>query len=207
MDEVIRAIIEGDIEKTFRAVERALERGSKPSDVVTLGVLEAINQVGERWRAGELFIPEVIVAAEAAKKAMVVVKPYMTQGGITISGKIVIGTVKGDIHDIGKNLVIMMLEASGFQVTDLGVDVSPEKFVEAVKQEKPDIIGMSALLTTTMMSMRETVRILSQEDLRSDVKVILGGACVTSEFATQIGADGCGSDAIAAVDLCRRLCS
>ncbi|MBI2303501.1 MAG: corrinoid protein [Chloroflexi bacterium] len=207
MREMIQAIVEGDGDKALQETERALAQGANPLDLVSNGVLAAMDEVGARWRQGDLFIPEVIIAAEAAKEVMAVVKPHLSEDEVPTAGKVVIGTVKGDIHDIGKNIVKMMLEAGGFQVFDLGVDIPPEDFVEAVTRWKPDVLGMSALLTVTMLAMRDTIDALEKAELRDSTKVVVGGACVTSAFAGTIGADGYAADAASAVDLCRQLCS
>jgi 5-methyltetrahydrofolate--homocysteine methyltransferase len=163
-----------------------------------------MDEVGAQFRKGKKFVPEVLLAARTMQGSLDILKPLLVQAGAKMTGKAVIGTVKGDLHDIGKNLVGMMLEGAGFEVVDLGKDVAPEKFVEAVKTQKPDVVGMSALLTTTMRAMGHTVTMLREAGLRDSVKIMVGGAPVTPDFAQQIGADAYASNAPAAADLAKK---
>jgi 5-methyltetrahydrofolate--homocysteine methyltransferase len=164
-----------------------------------------MNEVGRRFKNNEFYVPEVLIAARAMHAAMDVLKPLLAASDVQPVGTVVIGTVKGDLHDIGKNLVAMMLEGGGFNVIDLGVDVSPEKFLQAVREHKPNIVGLSALLTTTMPAMKTTIEALKEAGVRDQVKVIIGGAPVTQRFADEIGADGYAPDAASAVDVARQL--
>ena len=160
-----------------------------------------MNVVGQSFKAGDLYVPEVMVAARAMKAGMELVKPLIVEGDIPSSGKVVIGTVAGDLHDIGKNLVGMMMESGGMTVVNMGVDISTDKFAAAVREHNPDVLAMSALLTTTMLAMKDTIELLKEEGLRDSVKVIVGGAPVTADFANEIGADGWAPDAASAKDL------
>jgi 5-methyltetrahydrofolate--homocysteine methyltransferase len=164
-----------------------------------------MDHVGVEFKAGNMFVPEVLRSARTMQAAMDILKPLLAESGAKMVGKILIGTVKGDMHDIGKNLAGMMCEGAGFEVVDLGKDVSPEKFVEEVKKQQPDIVGMSALLTTTMRAMEQTIKALSEAGLRDQVKVMIGGAPVTQSFADQIGADGYASNAASATELAKKL--
>ena len=164
-----------------------------------------MNVVGARFKAGDMYVPEVMMAARAMNAGMDLVKPLIAESDLPSSGKVVLGTVAGDLHDIGKNLVGMMMESAGMAVVNLGVDIAPEKFAAAVREHKPDVLAMSALLTTTMLAMKDTIDVLEEEGLRSSVKVIIGGAPVTSDFADEIGADGWAPDAASAKDLALEL--
>jgi len=199
------AILEGDLEATKEAVQAALEAGLAPGSILTDGMIPAMGEVGRLFEAGEYFVPEMLIAARAMQAGLGMLKPHLASSDVKSAGKVVIGTVKGDLHDIGKNLVALMLEGAGFEIKDLGVDVAPEKFVEAVRAGGVNIVALSALLTTTMTSMKATVEALQQAGLRDQVKVIVGGAPVTEEYARQIGADGCAADASRAVTLARSL--
>jgi 5-methyltetrahydrofolate--homocysteine methyltransferase len=200
-----QAIIEGDDERIVQVVKQALQQNAKPTDIVVSGLQAGMVIVGDKFSSGEFFVPEMLLAARAVTKALEVLRPQLSGSDAITLGRVVIGTVAGDIHDIGKKLVVMFLEGAGFEVIDLGIDVSPEKFVAAVKEHHPDILGMSALLTTTMPGMETTLRALETEGLRHRVKVVIGGAPVTEHFADRIGADGYGHDGGAAIKLCRRL--
>jgi 5-methyltetrahydrofolate--homocysteine methyltransferase len=166
-----------------------------------------MNVVGDRFKKGEMYVPEVMMAAKAMHAGMNIVKPLLLAGETTTKGKVIVGTASGDLHDIGKKLVAMMMESSGMEVVDLGTDVDPEKFVAAVKEHKPQVIGISALLTTTMLSMKDTIEVLKEEGLRDSVKILVGGAPVTQDFADEIGADGWAPDAASAKDLALKLVS
>jgi 5-methyltetrahydrofolate--homocysteine methyltransferase len=174
-------------------------------EVLKGGLLTGMDQVGVDFRAGELFVPEVLIAARAMHAGMDLLRPLLAEGEVPSSGKVVLGTVKGDLHDIGKNLVGMMLEGGGFEIVDLGTDVPPEKFAEAVRTEQPALVGMSALLTTTMPSMKDTIEALEDTGVREQVRVMIGGAPVTRAFSDEIGADGYAPDAASAVELARSL--
>jgi len=199
------AIVSGDATEAVRQVEVALKRGAAPLDLVREGLQSSMIVVGEKFSTGEFFVPEMLFAAEAVKEALEVLRPSLASIEEYRLGKIVVGTVAGDIHDIGKNLVSMLLEGAGFEVIDLGTDVSSERFVEAVRSQQPAILAMSALLTTTMPGIRSTIEGLESVGIREQVKVVVGGAPVTEHFAEQVGADGYAPDAGAAVLLCRTL--
>lgn len=199
------AILEGDSESTPELVNQALKQGLSAQQILENGLVVGMAEVGARFKRGDMFVPEVLMSAEAMASGMEILRPLLTASGAKLAGKIVMGTVKGDLHDIGKNLVCMMCEGAGFQVIDLGFDVSPEKFVEAVKEHKPDIVGMSAMLTTTMRAMGQTIQALQEAGLRDRVKVIVGGAPVDADFSARIGADGYGSNAPAGAELAKQL--
>jgi 5-methyltetrahydrofolate--homocysteine methyltransferase len=197
------AVINGDQNKALEITKAALEEGTAAKDVLDNGLIAGMDVVGERFKKNEIYIPEVLISARAMKTAMAVLEPELVKAGVEPVGKLLIGTVQGDLHDIGKNLVAMMLKGSGFEVIDLGVDVSPEKFVEQVKAAKAQLIGMSALLTTTMPGMEKTIKAV--KDTGIPVKVMIGGAPVTQDYADRIGADGYAPDAASAVDLAKSL--
>jgi len=198
------AIVNLDIDGVKRAAREALDVGITPYEAVMDGMAKGMEVVGQKYEAGEYFLAELIMAGETMKEGLSVLEPYMKAGDMKHIGRVVIGTVEGDLHDIGKNVVITLLTASGFEVVDLGVDVPAEKFVEAVKQYKPDIVAMSALLTTTMVNMAKIIKALEQAGLREKVKVIVGGAPLTEEYAKQIGADAYGRDAVEGVNICKK---
>lgn len=199
------AIVEGDASTTPGLVQQAVDSGLPAYQILNEGMISAMSHVGKMYEEGEYFIPEMLVAARAMQAGLTVLKPHLTESGVKAIGKVAIGTVKGDLHDIGKNLVAMMLEGAGFEVKDLGVDVPPEKFAEAVSVENVDIVALSALLTTTMSNMKTTIDVIQQAGLRDRVKVMIGGAPVTNEYADKIGADGYAPDASAAVSLAQSL--
>ncbi|GAG35382.1 unnamed protein product [marine sediment metagenome] len=190
----------GDAEKVEELVKKALEENLAPKKILEDGLIKGMDIIGTKFKNNEVYVPEVLIAARAMHAGMDILKPKLIETGVKNIGKVAIGTVKGDLHDIGKNLVKMMLEGAGFEVIDLGIDVSPDKFVEAVKEHKPNIIGMSALLTTTMVNMVEVIKALEAAGLRDKVKIMIGGAPITQNYADQIGADGCSPDAASAVD-------
>ena len=194
------AVERGDQKAAVEATQAALDGGLAPEKILNEGLIAGMSSIGVRFKNNEVFIPEVLIAARAMGAAMEILEPKLVETGVQPKGKVVIGTVKQDLHDIGKNLVSMMLKGGGFQVTDLGVDVAPEKYVEAVKEKQPQILAMSALLTTTMPNMKAVIEAMKEAGL-DGVKVIVGGAPVTKEFADQIGADGYAADAGSAVDL------
>jgi 5-methyltetrahydrofolate--homocysteine methyltransferase len=174
-------------------------------DILQKGLITAMGTVGQKFADGEYFVPEMLMAAKAMKSCMELLRPHIAKSDYQPLGRVVLGTVRGDLHDIGKNLVKVMLEGGGFEVVDLGVDVSPEKFVEAVKEHKPHLIGMSALLTTTMLAIPDTIKALSAAGLRDGVKVMIGGAAITGEFAREVTADAYGADAHSAVEQAKQL--
>jgi len=197
-------VVNLDIDGVKRAAKEAIDAGVTPYEAIMEGMAKGMEVVGQKYEAGEYFLAELIMAGETMKEGLSVLQPYMKAGDMKHIGKVVIGTVEGDLHDIGKNVVITLLTASGFEVIDLGVDVPAEKFVEAVKQYKPDIVAMSALLTTTMVNMAKVIKALEQAGLRDKVKIIVGGAPLTEEYAKQIGADAYGRDAVEGVNICKK---
>jgi corrinoid protein of di/trimethylamine methyltransferase len=199
------AILSGNAKGAVAITNEALAAGADPQELVTRYMIPAMDEVGRKFEADELFVPELLVTARAMKSALEVLKPLLAAKGAKPIGKVVVGTVKGDLHDIGKNLVASMLEGAGFEVIDLGVDVGPDKFISAVKEKSPNIVALSALLTTTMPSMKTTIEQLSAAGLRNAVKVIIGGAPVTHDYAKEIGADGYSENANGAVNLARKL--
>lgn len=205
LDELIASVVEGEESKTVDLVRRALQRAVPPKKILDDGLIQGMNRVGERFKEGELFVPDVLWAAAAMKAGIEILRPLFGRSEIDPLARAVIGTVAGDIHEIGKSLVAMMVEANGFEVIDLGVDVSPKRFVEAVKEHGATLCMMSALLTTTMPAMKKTIEALKAEGLGDRVKTVVGGAPVTREFAVAIGADGYSSDASGAVHLAKSL--
>jgi len=203
--EIYEAIIDGDMERVKDGVNAALSGGKAPGVILSEGMIAAMAEVGKRFEKGDFFVPEMLVSARAMKNGLEILRPMLAKSGVQAVGKVAIGTVKGDLHDIGKNLVAMMLEGAGFEINDLGVDVSPEKFVEVVKDNKPNIVALSALLTTTMQNMKATIEAIEAAGLRNEVKIMIGGAPVTQEYANQIGADGYSSDASRAVSVAKSL--
>ena len=200
LDVISEVLQRGDAEKVGELVKKALEENFAPKKILEDGLIKGMDIIGAKFKRNEVYVPEVLIAARAMRVGMEVLRPKLTETGVKSIGKVIIGTVKGDLHDIGKNLVKMMLEGAGFEVVDLGVDVSAEKFVEAVKEHQPNIIGMSALLTTTMVNMVEVIKALDVAGLRDKVKVMVGGAPITQNYANQIGADGYSPDATSATD-------
>jgi len=200
LNNISEALQSGRAEKVQELVKQALNEDIIPKKILEEGLIRGMSIIGEKFKKNEVYVPEVLIAARAMHAGMDVLKPKLTETGIKSIGKVVMGTVTGDLHDIGKNLVEMMLEGAGFEVIDLGVDVSAEKFVEAVKEHQPNIIGMSALLTTTMVNMVEVIKALDVAGLRDKVKIMVGGAPITQNYADQIGADGYSADATSATD-------
>ena len=205
LNALAEAIISGNQQEALRLTKEALDGGTAPADVLNKGLVAGMAVVGERFKANEFYVPEVLIAARAMKSAMEVLRPQLAAAGVEPRGTVLIGTVRGDLHDIGKNLVAMMLEGAGWNVVDMGVDVKPEKFVEAVTTEKAQLIGLSALLTTTMPAMKETIEALKQAGMRDKVAVLIGGAPVTQDYADEIGADAYAPDAASAVDMANGL--
>ena len=204
MEKIFKAVLEGDMSGTREAVQSALDEGVPAGDILQKGLIPAMGEVGRLFEEGEYFVPEMLIAARAMKSGLEIIKPLLVDSGIEPVGTVAVGTVKGDLHDIGKNLVAMMLEGAGFEINDLGTDVTPDQFVDAV-QQGADIVGLSALLTTTMPSMQTTIRAIETAGLRNKVKIIIGGAPVTAEYAQQIGADGYAPDASQAATLAKNL--
>ncbi len=205
LTKIYNAVLDGDAKSAQAGVQAAMDAGLPADTILKEGLIAAMTEVGRLFEENEYFVPEMLVSARAMQSGLALLKPQLAAGGATPSGKVVIGTVKGDLHDIGKNLVGMMLEGAGFEIIDLGTDVTPEKFVQAVKDHSPQVIGMSALLTTTMPSMGNTIKALEEAGLRDRVKVMIGGAPVTDEFARRVGADGYSPDASSAVRLAKSL--
>jgi 5-methyltetrahydrofolate--homocysteine methyltransferase len=199
------AIVDGNAKSAKAIAASAIEAGTDPQEILNQFMIPAMDEVGRRFETNEYFVPELLIAARAMKGALEIIKPRLTATGAKPIGKVAIGTVKGDLHDIGKNLVAAMLEGGGFEIIDLGVDVTPEKFIGAVKEKGANVIALSALLTTTMPSMKTTIEGLKEAGVRSQVKVIIGGAPVTQKYADEIGADGYSDNASAAVALARKL--
>lgn len=198
--ELTTALINGKAPVVRELTERALASGERPGDVLNNGLVAGMSVVGEKFKKNEFYVPEVLIAARAMKNGMEILRPKLVESGVQPVAKVAIGTVRGDLHDIGKNLVAMMMEGAGFEIDDLGVDVKPEQFVQSVKEKSTGLICLSALLTTTMPAMKETIQALSDAGIRSDVCVMIGGAPVTQNYADEIGADGYAPDAASAVD-------
>ncbi len=206
-DNINEGISKGNISLVKETVSQLLEEGVKPMTIINDGLMVAMNDVGVRFTNGDMFVPEVMMSAKALHSGMELLKPLLAADDYTPKGKILIGTVRGDLHDIGKNLVAMMLESSGFTVINMGVDIPESKFIEAIKEHQPDILGMSALLTTTMPAMESTIKAITDAGLREQVKIIVGGAPVSEKFAQEIGADGYSDNAQEAITLCESLMS
>ncbi len=198
VEELREAIINGDRTAAKNSVEQALKEGSDASKLLSGVLIPAMTEVGDRFERQEFFVPEMLVAARAMQEALAVLKPRLQAADVKPAGKLVLATVKGDLHDIGKNLVAIMMEGAGLEVVDLGVDAAPDSVVAAVKEHKPDLVGLSALLTTTMPMMKEVIEALKQAGIRDSVKVIVGGAPLTEEYAKSIGADLYAADAASA---------
>ncbi len=203
LQQLYQAVVDGDAELSKSITEKALAGGVDALSLVTDHMVPAMDEVGRRFEEGEYFVPELLISTRAMKASMELIRPILAETGVPPTGRVVIGTVKGDLHDIGKNLVAAMLEGGGFEVTDLGADVDPEKLVEAAREHNANIVAMSALLTTTMPSMKSTIDALIAAELRDKVRVMIGGAPVSSGFGEQIGADGYAENASLAVSLAR----
>jgi len=202
---IARLIIDGEEPEVKKLVQQAITEGAIPDEVLNEGLIAGMNVVGERMRKHEVFLPEVLRSAKAMNAGMDLLTPQLVTGELSLGPKVVLGTAKGDLHDIGKNLVGMMFKGAGFQVVDLGIDVPAERFVQVVEEQKAEVVGISALLTTTMHEIRNTIEALKKAGLRDNVRVIVGGAPVSSEYANKIGADGYARDAARAVDKVREL--
>jgi 5-methyltetrahydrofolate--homocysteine methyltransferase len=205
LQELSEVLQEGDAEKVQELTAQALRDGLNPAQILTEGLIAGMNVVGAKFKSGELYIPEVLIVAKAMHAGMNILKPRLVETGVKPIGKMVLGTVRGDVHDIGKNMVGMMLQGAGFEVIDIGIDCPPEKFVEAAEEEGVQIVGMSALLTTTMKEMGVAVNALDDAGLAGKVKTLIGGAVVSQRFADEIGADAYAPDSISAVDKARQL--
>jgi len=206
LERIATCILEGDAETAARLTQDALDEGLPASEIMDNGLVVGMNEVGVRFRAGDMFVPEVLMSAEAMQAGSVILRPLLAASGARRAGKVLLGTVKGDLHDIGKNLVGMMCEGAGFEVIDLGFNVDPEAFIKGITEHQPQVIGMSAMLTTTMRAMGHTIQALEEAGLRDTVKIMVGGAPVDAEFARRIGADGYGSNGPAGAELAKQFC-
>ena len=205
LEQISTTVLEGEVEKTQGLVQKAVDEGVPPKDILDNGLVLGMNEVGSRFKRGEMFVPEVLMSAESMHMGLELLRPFLAEANVERIGTVLLGTVKGDLHDIGKNLVGMMCEGAGFDVVDLGFNVPPESFVEAIKEHQPNIVGMSAMLTTTMRAMGHTIKAIEEAGFRDQVKVIVGGAPVDEEFSQRIGADGYGSNAVSGPELARTL--
>ena len=205
LDELINSVVDGQVAKAVEATNKALAAQVPAKEILDNGLLPAMNRVGKDFESGEVFLPELLMAGDAMKASIELLKPELASKGTSYAGKCAIGTVEGDLHDIGKNIVILMLEGNGWEVTDLGIDVQPQRFCDEVKKGDYDILGLSSLLTFTMPKMPETINLLKEAGLRSKVKVIVGGVPLNQSFADQIGADAFARDAVEAVVKAREL--
>jgi corrinoid protein of di/trimethylamine methyltransferase len=199
------AVLNGDVKTAKAVTEQAIQDGIEPMKLIQDYMMPAMGEVGRRFECSEYFVPELLLSARAMKGALELLRPLLIKGGMQPTGRVVVGTVKGDLHDIGKNLVAAMLEGGGFEVMDIGVNVTPDQFVTAVKQKKPQILALSALLTTTMTAMKDTIESLRKAGVRDQVKVLVGGAPITQRFADEIGADGYGKTAAGVASLAKRV--
>jgi 5-methyltetrahydrofolate--homocysteine methyltransferase len=205
LSQIAEKLYDGKNIEVAELTQQALDEGLTAAEILNGGLVTGMDRVGVDFKNGDLFVPEVLIAARAMHAGMDILRPLLAESDVPSAGKVIVGTVAGDLHDIGKNLVVMMLEGGGFEVVDMGIDASPQKFVEVVKSEQPDLLGMSALLTTTMPSMQKTIDALVEAGVREGIKVMIGGAPVTQSYADEIGADGYAPDAASAVDLARSL--
>lgn len=206
LQQLYDAVLEGDALAAVDVTKQALAEGVDPLELIAGAMVPAMDEVGRRFEEEEFFVPDLLLAARAMKGSMALLRPLLAERGAQPTGRVAIGTVQGDLHDIGKNLVASLLEGGGFEVIDLGADVPPEKFVEAIREKGAGIVCLSALLTVTMPSMRSTIEALKDAGLRDQVKVLIGGAPVTQQYADEIGADAYGESASVAVSLARKLC-
>lgn len=204
-EQLAMEVLKGKKKLVVASVNALLEAGEKPLDIINKGLIVGMSEVGVLFSQNKMFIPEVLMSAKAMEEGISIVKPLLQTGDIQSAGTVLLATVQGDLHDIGKNLVGIMLESNGFTVVNAGKDVSPEAIVSLVKEHNPDVVGMSAMLTTTMLMMKDTIELMKEEGLRDKVKVIIGGAPVSTDFSNEITADGFAPDALSAVGLCKRL--
>jgi 5-methyltetrahydrofolate--homocysteine methyltransferase len=207
LQQIASNLYQGEDQEVAALVQQALDQSMDPHEILHGGLIAGMDEVGKDFKADILYMPEVLIAARAMQAGMDVLRPLLSESDVAGAGKYLIGTVQGDLHDIGKNLVRMMLEGAGFETIDLGKDVKPETFVAAVREQQPKLLGLSALLTTTMPAMKDTIEALEEAGLRDSVKIMVGGAPVTAAFAEEIGADGYAPDAATAVDVARNLAS
>jgi 5-methyltetrahydrofolate--homocysteine methyltransferase len=199
------AVIAGDAEQVTKLTNEAIDQNVSVDNIINNGLIAGMNVIGERFKNNEIFIPEVMISAHAMRTGMEILKPLFSSSGMEPKGVVLIATVKGDVHDIGKNLVAMMFEGAGFKVIDLGIDIGPDKVVKAVSEHEPDLLALSTLLTTTMNNMKEIIETVDQKGLKNKVKIMVGGAAVNEDFAMEIGADGYAKDASLAVDKAKEL--
>ena len=204
-EDLAAAVLKGDDAHVKSLTQGLIDSGKDLLEIINQGLISGMDVVGARFKKGEMFVPEVLMAARAMSEGINLVKPHIAETDIPSLGKVLVGTVKGDLHDIGKNLLAMMMEGAGFTVVNLGVDIAPEKFVEAAKEQQADMIAMSALLTTTMLAMKDTIELFKEEGIRDKVRIIIGGAPISQEYADEIGADGFAPDAATACDLAKDL--
>lgn len=205
LEELTQRVIEGKLEMVKELTRQAIANGLEPEEIINQGLIMGMNVVGVRFKAGDMYVPEVLMCARSMSVGMELVKPLLMGKELPSAGKVLIGTVKGDLHDIGKNLVAMLLESVGFNVINLGTDISTEQFIQAIKEHNPDVLGLSALLTTTMLGMKDVIDQLEEEGMRDKIKVIIGGAPISQEFSDEIGADGFAPDGASATELCQKL--
>jgi len=205
LEDISVSVIRGKQKKTAALAQQLLDEGVKPLDIINNGLIIGMTEVGVRFKNNDMYVPDVLMAAKAMDVAMSIVQPLLVAGEMVSMGTVLIGTVKGDLHDIGKNLVIMMLKSVGFTVVDIGINIPPVEFIKKAKETNANIIGMSALLTTTMLHMKDVIELLKEEGLRDKIKVIVGGAPVSQDFADEITADGYAPDAASSTELCKRL--
>ncbi|MGI6379959.1 MAG: corrinoid protein [Anaerolineae bacterium] len=204
-EEIYQGVLDGDRDLVTENVTAALDEGMLASEILYEALIPGMSEVGRLFEINEYYVPEMLIAARAMKAGLAIIRPKLVEEDVEPIGKIALGTVKGDLHDIGKNLVGIMMEGAGFEVVDLGVDVAPQQFVEAIQEEKVHLVGLSALLTTTMPSMRDTIDAISEAGVRDQVKIIIGGAPVTQKYSDEIGADGYSRDAAGAANLAKKL--
>lgn len=205
LQEMATLLQQGNVDEVKALTQRLLDNNVSAQTILNEGLIAGMTVVGEQMRCGEMYLPEVLQSASVMHAAMAILKPHLLSGGVQPIGRVVLGTVKGDMHDIGKNLVAIMLQGAGFEIVDLGINTPPEKFVEAIQQHQPKIVGLSAMLTTTMLVMKKTIEVIKTSDVRSQAKIIIGGAPITQRFADEIGADAFAKDAVSAVDRVKEL--
>ena len=204
-EQLSTAVLEGDSTASAEITQQGLDEGLEPQELLNNGLIVGMDEVGVRFRRGDMFVPEVLMSAESMASGMKLLRPLLAESDTKMAGKILMGTVEGDLHDIGKNLVSMMCEGAGFEIVNIGFDAAPAKFIDAIKEHQPDIVGMSAMLTTTMRAMGHTIKAIEEAGLRDQVKIMVGGAPVDQEFADRIGADGYGANAPSSADLAKQL--
>lgn len=204
-EKLASAILEGDSDASASITQQGLDEGVSAGDILNNGLIVGMNEVGVRFKAGDMFVPEVLMSAESMASGMTLLRPLLAESKTKMAGTIVMGTVQGDLHDIGKNLVGMMCEGAGFDIVDIGFNAPPERFIQAIKEHQPQVVGMSAMLTTTMRAMGHTIKAIEEAGLRDQVKIIVGGAPVDEEFSKKIGADGYGSNAVAGPEVAKSL--